>query len=497
MLPKDIEDALNEQRAAILQTQGPEACQKLQCDIDNVKETITKCTSRYQRRRKLDLLKTVADLEEKLKNARSGKILKDFEEKIKPMLDVYHRLSKNEPKVAAKLVRFSDSKDSEIVLEMRRCLIDKFKKTELQHALLGDFCDDCGVMMLVIASDSLLGCPKCAKTRAVPHASATSSMESDFVPNGSIKIKSRLLEWVQFSQAKECVEIDEGVGLLLTKILVKDCFPHLIKPDVIERVKQEVEKGGDFVDSNDAIQRLKEFIPSLDHDMKRINGSAIRRAMQSLVSRGYGHVRKLYENSSKYGAAISGFWPRRFSSEQEDRIRRMFTLAAPVYHSDRVKSSTLTFKGGYPYWLRCVCILNGWYEFLDHFQVKREPRSSEREVKRSEFWNKLKWEVVPSHSPLRPQLCVDSEGNQFEIRSEDFETSLPLITSLSRGPEVQVRAYREPIQKQEEEKEKEKEKEEEKETCGQKRKRTNSGLGLEEAAESGRAEGNDFNNNIY
>jgi hypothetical protein len=140
--------------------------------------------------------------------------------------------------------------------------------------------------------------------------------------------------------------------------------------------------------------------------------------------------------------------------------------------------------------------LNGWYEFLDHFQVKREPRSSEREVKRSEFWNKLKWEVVPSHSPLRPQLCIDSEGNQFEIRSEDFETSLPLITSLSRDPEVQVRA-REPRQKQEEEKEEkekekekeEKEEEEEKETCGQKRKRTNSGI--EEA------EGNDFNDNIY
>ena len=490
MLPKDIEDALNEQRAAILRTQGPEACQELQCDIKNVKEKITKCTSRYQRRRKLDLLKTVSDLEEKLKNARSGKIFRDFEEKVKPMLDVYHRLSKNEPKVAAKLVRFSASKDSEIVLEMRRCLIDKFKKTELQHALLGDFCDDCGVMMLVIASDSLLGCPKCAKTRAVPHASATSSMESDFVPNGAIKIKSRLLEWVQFSQAKECIEIDESVGLSLTKILVKDCFPHLNKPDVIERVKQEVERGGDFVDSDDAIQRLKESIPSLEYDMKRINGSAIRRAMQSLVSRGYGHVRKLYENSSKYGAAISGFWPRRFSSDQEDRIRRMFTLAAPVYHSDRVKSSTLTFKGGYPYWLRCVCILNGWYEFLDHFQVKREPRSSEREVKRSEFWNKLKWEVVPSHSPLRPQLCIDSEGNQFEICSEDFETSLPLITSLSRDPEVQVRA-REPRQKQEEGKEKEKEKEEEKETCGQKRKRTNSG------SEEG-AEGNDdFNNNIY
>ena len=479
MLPKDIEDALNEQRAAILQTQGPEACEKLEHDIENLKQTITKCTSRYQRRMKLDLLKTVSDLEEKLKSARCGKILRDFEEKVKPMLDVYHRLSKNEPKVAAKLVRFSDSKDSEIVLEMRRCLIDKFKRTELQHALLGDFCDDCGVMMLVIASDSLLGCPKCAKTRAVPHASATSSMESDFVPNGSIKIKSRLLEWVQFSQAKECVEIDEAVGLLLTKILVKDCFPHLMKPDVIERVKHEVEKGGDFLDSDDAIQRLKEIIPSLENDMKRINGSAIRRAMQSLVSRGYGHVRKLYENASKYGAAISGFWPRRFNSDQEDRIRRMFTLAAPVYHSDRVKSSTLTFKGGYPYWLRCVCILNGWYEFLDHFQVKREPRSSEREVKRSEFWNKLKWEVVPSHSPLRPQLCIDSYGNQFEIRAEDFETSLPLITSSKQDYEKEQKEQGKGQNIATENQEIGEQEENENGTCGQKRRRTNSGFELD------------------
>jgi hypothetical protein len=304
---------------------------------------------------------------------------------------------------------------------MRRSLIGKSKRTELQHALLGDFCDDCGVMMLVIASDSLLGCPKCAKTRAVPHASATSSMESDFVPNGSIKVKSRLLEWVQFSQAKECIEIDKKVALQLTRILVKEYFPHFQTPEVFNAVGAEYERGGDFVDAEDAIRRLQSVIPTLESDLKKVNGCMIRRVMQTLVSKGFGNVRKLYENSAKYGAIISGFWPRRFNAEQEDKIRRMFTISAPIYHSDRIKSSTLTFKGGYPYWLRCVCILNGWYEFLEHFPVKKEARTSERETKRAEFWKKLNWEFVPSHCPMRPQICVDSEGNHFEIRAEDFE----------------------------------------------------------------------------
>jgi hypothetical protein len=55
--------------------------------------------------------------------------------------------------------------------------------------------------------------------------------------------------------------------------------------------------------------------------------------------------------------------------------------------------------------------------------VKKEARTSERETKRAEFWKKLNWEFVPSHSPIRPQICVDSEGKQFEIRAEDFETT--------------------------------------------------------------------------
>ena len=423
MLPKDIENALIEQRSEILKCQSPDACEQLEAKIKNLRKKVLECTARYQKRLQLDTISHIAELEEKLKSARSGKLLNDFEAKIKPMLDVYNRMSKADVKITPKLVRFSDAKDSEVVLAMRRSLIDKSKRTELQHALLGDFCDDCGVMMLVIASDSLLGCPKCAKTRAVPHASATSSMESDFVPNGSIKVKSRLLEWVQFSQAKECIEIDKKVALQLTRILINDYFPHLQTPKVIDAIKAEYIIGGDFLDAEDAIRRLQSVIPSLEFDMKRVNGCMIRRVMQTLVSTGFGNVRKLYENSAKYGATISGFWPRRFNADQEDKIRRMFTVSAPVYHSDRIKSSTLTFKGGYPYWLRCVCILNGWYEFLEHFPVKKEARTSERETKRAEFWKKLNWEFVPSHSPIRPQICVDSEGKQFEIRAEDFETS--------------------------------------------------------------------------
>jgi hypothetical protein len=425
MLPRDILEALNEQKEAIELSQSESECKKLEQEIFEIHEKIKKCTLRYQRRLKLDLQSEVLKLETQLENAKTGKLLQDFETKIKPMLSVYNQLSKLETKNVPKLVRFSSSsKDSEIVLEMRRHLIGKFKKVELQHALLGDFCDDCGVTMLMIASDSLLGCPKCAKTRAVPHASATSTMESDFVPNGTIKVKSRLIEWVQFSQAKECIEIDEKIAMNLTRIVVHDHFKHLTQEKILESIKDEYVQNGPYIDSENAVDRLLLKIPTLEKDLKSINGSMTRKAMQSLVSKGYGNVRKLYENAAKYSSIISGFWPRRFTSEQEDRIRRMFTLAAPVYHLDRLKSSTLTFKGGYPYWLRCICILNGWYEFLDHFPVKKELKSSEREMKRAEFWKKLNWEFVPSHPPLRAQLCLDNvTGKTFEIHFEDFQST--------------------------------------------------------------------------
>ena len=420
MLPPDIQNALQEQRDAVVHLQGDESLQLITDEIEHLEDRIAGCTSRYQRREKLDLQTECEKLLQKRKDARSGKLLKDFDDKMKPMLDMYRRLEHRTKKDAPVQLRLHG--DSELVLEIRRNVVEKYRKTDVQRAIIGDFCDDCGVIMLVIASDSLLGCPKCAKTRSVPHASATSTIESDFVPNGTIKVKSRLLEWVQFCQAKESLEVDMDSASQVSKILLEQNvhLSYLDSPETRQILLDEIDVNGPFLDATDAIDRTRLSLPNLETDLKSISGSIVKRAMQALVSEGHSQFRKLYESSPKYASFVSGFWPRRFTALQEERIRRMFTVAAPVYHSDRVKSATLTFKGGYPYWLRCICVLNGWYEFLDHFPIKKELPSSERETKRFEFWSKLKWEFVPSHAPFRPQECL-VDGKEFVIHADDFE----------------------------------------------------------------------------
>lgn len=424
-LPSDLRDAIAEQSKAALALQGTENIQRIQDEICSLQTFSDSCIFRYQRRLRLDTLDKISKLRDELKSAKSGKPFLDFKRKIGPLLRSFRRsklaVSRQDakPQTLAYYEKCSDDRD--LVLEMKRKLIGKAKRSELQRALLGDFCDDCGVMMLVIVSDSLLGCPKCAKTRSLPHASAQSSMESEFVSNSTVKIKSRLLEWVQFSQAKESGELDATVLKQLTSLVTKNHFSSLLQEDILRQIYDEIEKGP-FLDSRDAVSRLPK-IPHLENLLKSLNGSMTKKCMQILVNRGNAKIRKLYESAPKYCAAISGYWPRRFNQEQEERIRRMFTLAAPVYHSDKSDTvSTLAFKGGYPYWLRCICILNGWYEFLGHFQIKKEAQSSAREKKRKELWKILNWEYVPCYLPLKPQVCLNEEtGETFEIMPSDFE----------------------------------------------------------------------------
>jgi hypothetical protein len=112
-------------------------------------------------------------------------------------------------------------------------------------------------------------------------------------------------------------------------------------------------------------------------------------------------LRKFYERSPKYAAYISGYWPLRFTNAQEERIRALYSTAVPAYDKYR-KPSQPNWPGGYAYFLRCLCVLLGWDEFVQHFNVTTGQKNVlEREEIRKRIWEKeLDWEFIPCSAAL-------------------------------------------------------------------------------------------------
>jgi hypothetical protein len=275
--------------------------------------------------------------------------------------------------------------------EVRKRLTRSTDAIGLQRAAVGDMCDDCGVSMRIIANDSLLGCPQCAKTRIIPAVSAPVA-DTEFVSTPYAQ-KSRLVEWLEFCQAKEYSEPAEDVLEVIMAQLVAQRATGL--EDYAIQIYNERALNGPFVDVESAIARLP-HIPGLRVKLLALKATTIRAAMQSASTTSIDdRLRKFYERAPKYAAYISGFWPLRFTNSQEERIRSLYAVAVPAYEKYR-KPSQPNWPGGYAYFLRCLCMLLGWDEFLDHFNVSAGQKNvQEREAMRKKIWTQdLDWEYV-------------------------------------------------------------------------------------------------------
>jgi hypothetical protein len=129
--------------------------------------------------------------------------------------------------------------------------------------------------------------------------------------------------------------------------------------------------------------------------------------------------RKYYERSVKIAALLSGFWPPRLSGSQEEVMRMLFCTAAPFYERER-KPKTTTWPGGFPYFLRSLCILLGWDEFAQQFPVANSAINASRDAMRQRIWSRpeLNWECVPYTGALPPLQMADGTTHQTIL--EDF-----------------------------------------------------------------------------
>ena len=289
---------------------------------------------------------------------------------------------------------------------------------------VGDVCDDCGLQMCVIANDSMLGCPSCHKTRLLPNttnATVSHGGEVDYSATSSHP-KHRLPEWIEMAQAKQYAEPPQDVLELIVSHMIKrgatglECFHSLLS--------EEWQSHGPFLDATDACERMKETIPDLCDRLQSIQAGIVRRSLRAIVRKGGSEkLRKFYEHSSKFASFISGFWPPRMNAQQEEVLRMLFAAAAPAYEARR-KPSQHYWPGGFPYFLRSVCALKGWDEFMPLFPLPTGSREGGvRHALRKSIWEEdLRWEVVPAHAPLPPiqiRVAGSQEYRTFQLLHDD------------------------------------------------------------------------------
>jgi hypothetical protein len=313
--------------------------------------------------------------------------------------------------VMRRLKNANENRKTSIIHEAEREVRKRITKSTdaicLQRAAIGDMCEDCGVSMRVIANDSLLGCPQCAKTRIISAVSAPVA-DSEFVSIPYAQ-KSRLVEWLEFCQGKEYAEPSPEVLEMIMGQLVAQRSTGL--EDFMSAIAIEREANGPYVDVESSIQRLSSKIPKLREKLLMIRSNLVRVAMQNAsCTHQDNRLRKFYERAPKYSAYISGFWPLRFTNRQEERIRSLYAVAMPAYEKYR-KPSQPNWPGGYAYFLRCLCVLLGWDEFVDHFNISAGQKNvHEREAVREKIWTQdLDWEYVPCSPPSQTASIVLSK----------------------------------------------------------------------------------------
>ena len=278
----------------------------------------------------------------------------------------------------------------------------------------GDVCDECGIQMVVVSHDSMLSCTRCHKLRILPNTMTVSAMHGTDVESASSITKHRLPEWIEMAQAKEFGEASpEAIERVALYILKSGTGLEAYK-DMI----REERRRGPFKDAEDAIRRLP--IPDLEKILKSITAAEARASLHALVNEGDESLRKFYERSAKIAASIGGYWPPRMNSQQEEKLRMLYTIAAPIYEKRR-KPKQSFFPGGFPFFLRSLVLLLGFDEFADSFPVPGNVLGT-RDMLRADIWKELGWELVPISGKMSPIRLPDGSTMQIELGEETVAT---------------------------------------------------------------------------
>lgn len=361
-------------------------------------------THRYQLRRKWKLEGEMRELQQLIERRESGIELAELETKLAPYIQAY-KDAQQPAGSAAQSERSSNScrSSSPPTRRLKRTVAGTLKKgaplpkaaqqalrqseqhadaqekktyqqDSIRHELMAtleqaappvyvvqnDMCDQCNVPMIVLASEALLGCPKCSRTRL--YIQATSSRiaygeEVEFA-NFSYKRQNHFQEWLSCFQAKESSEV-----------------PKPILQQVMEELfnKRKVRKAD------------------------QITQKLIREVLKDL------HLRRYYDNAPQITARITGRLPPRMSPFQCEQVKLMFSAIQGPFniHCPPERTNFLS----YGYCLYKFCELLGYDEFLGCFTLLK---GKDKLAAMDRIWKKicdeLDWQFISSTTHLHNGL---------------------------------------------------------------------------------------------
>ena len=435
---------------------------RVQRDLRSAEEHLASLQARNKRYERVSLLKALAkqkELEKRVEKLKlqhgSGAMLSKFEAVSSRYHEAMHHA--NNSSSSSRMVTSSLHSTSRqlrrgnVVLMSRENAEECLRQTMraelgLQETPLlltpGDICDECGVQMNVVSNDSMLSCPQCHKLRVLPNTMTTSALHGGDVEISNAITKHRLPEWIEMAGAEEYSEPPEEMNLHVARFIAQHKMTGL--EEFKQQIAEERERGGPFRSVSDAVARLPQ-IPDLRTRLKIVNSNLARIALKGLVTSGHIKFRKFYERSSKIAALVSGFWPPRMNSQQKETLRLLYTTAAPYYEKRRKPKQTY-WPGGFPFFLRCACVLLGWDEFAPQFPIPAGSREGgSRDSLRADIWNELGWEVVPyTGRPSTMRLPDGTEwcGDLDEGAEDEDEEATGHAAQMDDGEAASTKARR-------------------------------------------------------
>lgn len=220
------------------------------------------------------------------------------------------------------------------------------------YLIQGDMCTKCHVPMIVLASEALLGCPKCSRTRL--YIQATSSRiaygeEVEFA-NFSYKRQNHFIEWLNTFQAKESTEVPEPI--------LDQVMKHLFAVKKVSKIKSITQK------------RVREVLKELS-------------------------LRKYYDHCAQIVARITNQLPPRMTPFQAEQVKLMFSAIQGPFnmHCPPERTNFLS----YGYCLYKFCELLGYDEFLPCFPLLK---GKDKLAAMDRIWKKicmeLDWQFIPT-----------------------------------------------------------------------------------------------------
>jgi len=241
----------------------------------------------------------------------------------------------------------------------------------------------CGGTFVVVENDSLLSCKRCGISRPME---VDPDLSSGAPPStASSDSKTKLAEKIAEATGTETGHPSFEALKSVFASLNTGMEAHR------EAIKAERDARGPFLSYDDAVHRLRHLPVDVAAALKSITGPSVRAA---LMASGDPEVKKAVKHSAKAAALLSGLHPLRFTLQDETKIKRMFSVSAPVYESLKETESS-AFLCGYQAWIRGACLLLGLDEFLELFPDPVQGKAHEtRERIRKRVCDVLQWEFV-------------------------------------------------------------------------------------------------------